>query len=135
MNDNFCLRLKPWWMDVFSLNDFFKSLLDDFQWFELFVTYTMSWYRKRKNEFASRWKRRMICYLERRESVKIENFCTLLEEFILRHFVTYSLGISHSWRLVIVTVMKRNLIHVTKYYLCNSISIIGINCTRSNLCN
>lgn len=30
-----------------------------------------SWYRKRKNEFASRWKRRMICYLERRESVKI----------------------------------------------------------------
>lgn len=41
-------------------------------------------------------KRRMICYLERRESVKIENFCTLLEEFILRHSVTYSLGISHS---------------------------------------
>lgn len=59
-----------------------------------------SWYRKRKNEFASRWKRRMICYLERRESVKIENFCTLLEEFILRHSVTYSLVfnliISHS---------------------------------------
>lgn len=51
---------------------------------------------KEKNEFASRWKRRMICYLERRESVKIENFCTLLEEFILRHSVTYSLGISHS---------------------------------------
>lgn len=54
---------------------------------------------KEKNEFASRWKRRMIyilgldIYLE---SVKIENFCTLLEEFILRHFVTYSLGISHS---------------------------------------
>lgn len=29
-------------MDVFSLNDFFKSLFDDFQWFGLFVAYTMS---------------------------------------------------------------------------------------------
>lgn len=135
MNDNFCLRLKEdrdgWtysrWMTFLNLSSMIFNDLD-----YLSRIRCRSWYRKRKNEFASRWKRRMIYYLE---SVKIENFCTLLEEFILRHSVTYSLGISHSWRLVIVTVMKRNLIHVTKYYLCNSISIIGINCTRSNLCN